>query len=189
VWTVQDMREKRISPAALRHFVFSTHYRKQLSLSDDALEQSVAAVRRVGDFAARIADAHGATPEAARAAEEFEGAARAALFNDLNAPQAMGALFTFISRVNAELDRGGDDAAALERVRGAFAAIDGVLDLVPAVEADAGLAAWVEERLAARSVARAARDFATSDGIRREVEARGVAIEDSAAGTRWKVVR
>jgi cysteinyl-tRNA synthetase len=47
----------------------------------------------------------------------------------------------------------------------------------------------VEERLAARAAARAARDFATSDGIRREVEARGVAIEDSAAGTRWKVVR
>jgi cysteinyl-tRNA synthetase len=189
VWTVKDMREKRISPAALRHFVFSTHYRKQLSLSDDALEQSVAAVRRVGDFAERIAAAPGATAAAAAAAEEFESTARAALYNDLNAPQAMGALFTFITRVNAELDAGGTDVAAIERVRSAFAAVNGVLDIVPAVEVDAELAAWVDERIAARSAARAARDFGTADAIRRELDARGVAIEDSGAGTRWKVVR
>jgi cysteinyl-tRNA synthetase len=189
VWTVKDMREKRISPAALRHFVFSTHYRKQLSLSDAALEQSVAAVRRVGDFAERIAAAPGASAGAAAAAEEFEIAARAALFNDLNAPQAMGALFVFISRVNAELDAGGAEPGAIERVRAAFAVIDGVLDIVPAVEVEAGLASWVAERLAARAAARAARDFGTADAIRGELAARGVAIEDSGGGTRWKVVR
>jgi cysteinyl-tRNA synthetase len=189
VWTVKDMREKRISPAALRHFVFSTHYRKQLSLSDAALEQSVAAVRRVGDFAERIAAAAGASAAAAAAAEEFEQAARAALFSDLNAPQAMGALFVFISRVNAELDAGGAEPGAIERVRSAFAAIDGVLDIVPAVEVEAGLAAWVDERIAARAAARAARDFGTADAIRGELAARGVAIEDSGGGTRWKVVR
>jgi cysteinyl-tRNA synthetase len=189
VWTVKDMREKRISPAALRHFVFSTHYRKQLSLSDAALEQSVAAVRRVGDFAERIAAAAGASAGAAAAAEEFEAAARAALFNDLNAPQAMGALFVFISRVNAELDAGGADPGAIERVRAAFAVIDGVLDIVPAVEVEAGLASWVDERIAARAAARAARDFGTADAIRGELAARGVAIEDSGGGTRWKVVR
>jgi cysteinyl-tRNA synthetase len=189
VWTVKDMREKRISPAALRHFVFSTHYRKQLSLSDAALEQSVAAVRRVGDFAERIAAAAGASAGAAAAAEEFEAAARAALFNDLNAPQAMGALFVFISRVNAELDAGGAEPGAIERVRAAFAVIDGVLDIVPAVEVEAGLASWVDERIAARAAARAARDFGTADAIRGELAARGVAIEDSGGGTRWKVVR
>ena len=67
------------------------------------------------------------------AAEQAEAAVKAALFDDLNAPEAMGALFTFIARGNAELDRRGTDVAAVERARQAFALIDGVLDVRPRV--------------------------------------------------------
>ena len=56
VATVGDLREQGISAAALRHFVFNTHYRKQLNLTPEALEASREAVRRVGDFAERLAD-------------------------------------------------------------------------------------------------------------------------------------
>src|SRR5204863_3279918 len=63
VATVQDLREKGVSAAAFRHFVFSTHYRKQLNMSGEALEASIEGVRRIGDFAARLAEAKGATPE------------------------------------------------------------------------------------------------------------------------------
>ena len=45
-----------VSAAALRHFVFNTHYRKELNLSDEALEASMQGVRRVGDFADRLCD-------------------------------------------------------------------------------------------------------------------------------------
>ena len=192
VATVSDLREREIPAAAVRHFVFSVHYRKQLNLNDDALEASLAATRRMGEFAARLARADGGTPAMARAAEELERDARAALFDDLNAPEAMGALFTFINRVNAELDlaAGGTDAAALARARSAFATVNDVLDLVPEAPAvDAALAAWVEERLAARRTARAGRDFATADAVRKELEGRGIAIEDTPQGTRWKKLR
>ena len=68
--------------------------------------------------------------------------------------------------------------------------MNGVLDIVPeAAGVDAALSAWVEERLAARRAARAARDFGAADAIRKEVEGRGIAIEDSPQGTRWKKVR
>ncbi|HEY0778282.1 MAG TPA: hypothetical protein VGD56_09975, partial [Gemmatirosa sp.] len=89
---------------------------------------------------------------------------------------------------NAELDRGGDDSAALEAARRAFAGADAVLDLVPAQEdVDAGLAAWVDERLQARRDARARRDFAAADAIRAELDARRVEIKDTAQGTTWRV--
>lgn len=190
VKTVKDLREAGIPAAAVRHLIFSTHYRKELNLSEDALEGSIEAVRRVGDFAERLADAAGGTPELGTAAEEAVRQAEAALFDDLNAPEALAALFTFIRRGNAELDRGGSDVGALERARAAFARIDSVLDLVPAVEAaDPALAAWVEERLAARRDARARRDFAAADAIRGELAARGVVVEDSAGGTTWRVGR
>ena len=199
VQNVQDLREQGVSAAAVRHFVYSTHYRKQLNLSGLALEQSLEAVRRVGDFATRLAEATGGTPELAEAARVAREAAMAAFFDDLNAPQAMGALFVFINRANAELDRRGTDAGALAAARETFALIDGVLDIVPeqadaeaTIEVDGRavpLAGWVEERLAERKAARATRDFARADAIRKALEEKGIAIEDGPQGTRWKKTR
>ncbi len=199
VVTVSTLRDQKIPGVAVRHLLFNVHYRKQLNLKDEALESSVRAVRRIGEFADRLAKARGGTPVLARAAEEAERDFRAALFDDLNAPEAVGALFTFIKSANAELDRGGTDAAALERGRQAFATMDGVLDLTPRPEdvdgdADARLererlAEWVESRLAARREARAARDFSRADAIRQEIEARGVEVKDGPGGTEWRLVR
>ncbi len=190
VTTVQGMREARISSAAIRHFVFNTHYRKELNLSEDALEASINAVRRVGDFADRLATASGGTPALATAAEQAVADVEKALFDDLNAPNALAALFTFITRANAELDRRGNDQEALEKARSAFGTINGVLDLVPERGGDnAELAAWVEERLGARRAARERRDFAAADRIRQELTEREIVIEDTPAGTKWKRAR
>ena len=192
VSTVSGLREARFSAAALRHFVFNTHYRKELNLSDEALEASRQAVRRVGDFAARLsADATlalGGTPELAVAADEAVRQADEAFFDDLNGPEALAALFDFIRKANAELDRRGGDVDAVLKARAAFARIDGVLDIVPETETvDADLSAWIHERLAARREARQRRDFAEADRIRGELGKRGVVIEDAGGETRWKL--
>jgi cysteinyl-tRNA synthetase len=191
VTTVKDIRESSMIPAAaVRHFIFTTHYRKELNLTEEGLEASIEAVRRVGDFAERLASAAGGTSELAEAADAAVRAAEAALFDDLNAPEALAALFTFIRRGNSELDRRGRDVAALERAREAFARINGVLDLAPDREIhDPELAQWVEARLKARRDARARRDFAEADRIRVELSDRGIAVEDTAGGTKWKRVR
>ena len=190
VTTVQGMREARISSAAVRHFVFNTHYRKELNLSEEALEASINAVRRVGDFAERLATATGGTPALGEAADAAVAEVEAALFDDLNAPNALGGLFTFITRANAELDRKGTDVDALERARSAFGRINGVLDIVPdRTVDDPELSAWVEERLAARRAARERRDFGDADRIRGELTERGILIEDTPSGTKWKSAR
>ena len=211
VSTVKDLREQGVSAAAVRHFVFSTHYRKQLNMSGVALEASMEAVRRVGEFAARLDEAVGGTPELAEAAEQAEAGVKAALFDDLNAPEAMGALFTFITRGNAELDRRGTDTAAVERARRAFAVIDGVLDVRPRVarltlQADSAnwtsvgsngtgqvdisslpaeereLLEWGASQLRARQLARRERQFAEADRIRGVLEERGFVVKDAPGG-------
>jgi len=204
VATVADLREQGVSGAAFRHFVFSTHYRKQLNLSPAALEASVEGVRRIGDFEGRLAGAHAGTAGLALAAEQLEREATAALLDDLNAPEALAALYTFIRKANAELDAaqgggivdrrepaaGGAEASPVDRARRAFSLVNGVLDLVPdRVAGEEAVGAYVEARLAARRAARARGDFATADGIRAELVERGIAIEDGPLGTRWKKVR
>ena len=190
VSTVEGLRQQRISAAAVRHFVFTTHYRKELNLSDEALEASMEAVRRIGEFADRLSAASTGTAVMAQLADAAEMEFRSALFDDLNAPEALAALFTFIKGVNRELDRGGGDAAGLDRARSAFAAMDSVLDLVPTAQSvDAAFAREVEELLSRRRAARERRDFAEADRIRAELTRRGVAVEDVAGQTKWKVVR
>jgi len=211
VSNVKDLREQGVSAAAVRQFVYSTHYRKQLNLSGVALEASMEAVRRIGEFASRLDDATGGTPELATAADEAEAAVRAALFDDLNAPEALGALFTFITRGNAELDKRGTDAAALARAREAFDVIDGVLDLRPHIARltlQGDEAKWTsvgnrnsgaldlaalspderallesgEAQLRARQAARRERQFAEADRIRGELEERGFVVKDAPGG-------
>ena len=190
VATVADLRANKVSPAALRHFVFSTHYRKQLNLSGEALEASQEAVRRVGDFSDRLERESARTSELAHVAETLMIEATAALYDDLNAPRAMAALFEFISAANREFDRRGIDKGSLVRAREVFARVNAVLDIIPERGVDdAALAAWVEEQLRQRAEARGRRDFGQADAIRQAIEEKGIAIEDAAGGTRWKVVR
>lgn len=188
VTNVQEMRRQGISGTAYRHFVFSAHYRQQLNLGEESLEQSRAAVRRIGTFAERLAGAKGGTAAMADAATFAEQTFIEALFDDLNAPRAMAALFTFITEANRELDAGGTDPATLERARAAFRLMDGILDLVPEQVVEDEEARWADERLQARKAARARRDFAAADAIRDEMLARGILIEDTVNGTRWRKI-
>src|SRR4029453_7547707 len=157
------------------------------------------AVRRIGEFAARLEEATGGTAELATAADEAEAAVKAALFDDLNAPEGMGALFMFNSRGNAELDRRGSDEGALQRAREVFRLIDSVLDVRPDIarltlKADAAvwtriwsggtgpigvdaltpeqreLLEWGEGQLRSRQAARRERQFAEADRVRGVLE-------------------
>ena len=190
VASVQDLRDQQVSAAAVRHFMFSTHYRKQLNLSGVALEASIEAVRRVGDFAERLEGALAGTPALADAADVFLQEFELSLHDDLNAPRAQAALFVFINQANAELDKRGSDVEALAAARAAFARANGVLDIVPdRAGVDAGLAKWVEQQIADRKAARGRRDFAAADAIRKALEEKGIVVEDTPQGARWKKLR
>jgi cysteinyl-tRNA synthetase len=210
ITTVKDLRERGVSAAALRHFVYSTHYRKQMNLSGEGLEASLEAVRRVGEFGFRLDGATGGTTELATAAEEERAEFRAALADDLNAPEAVAALFRFIQRGNAELDRKGPDADALRAAREVFAEMDGVVDLRPRVirvvvslsevtppihtlpvpeRSELDQLGWAVTELRRRLEARRERDFKLADSIRESVEDRGFVVKDTSAGTqleRWR---
>ena len=186
--TARDLREQGVDPAALRLLFFQTHYRQSIDFNDEALGAATEGVRRLGEFHARLrGDGGRGTGEGLLAlARKFETEFRAALDDDLNAPRALAALFEFVRAGNRELDQG---ARAPAEVNAAFEALTrGALDVLPTPKAlDAALGTWVEERLAARGRARKSKDFKAADAIRAELKARGVEIEDTPLGTKWRV--
>ena len=195
VLTVRDLREERVDQAGFRMLVFSTHYRQQLHFTDDALQAAAEGTRRLGDFRGRLVEAASGRMDGSRDGgpeppeiRDFLTAFDAALDDDLDSPGALAALFTFVRAANRELDAGRWDRGAAAAGLGAFDRAMRVLDLLPAAPgADHTLEAWVEARIAERQTARRARDFQRADAIRQEVAARGVELEDTGGGTRWRL--
>ena len=112
---------------------------------------------------------------------------------DFNTSDALGALFTMVTRVNAALD-GCSEVSAADRdtVVEALESMDRVLGLLEVARAarsvDEDVVDWVEERIQARQRARAEGDFEAADSIRDELTEKGIVLEDGPEGTRWKVV-
>ncbi|HEY7113710.1 MAG TPA: cysteine--tRNA ligase [Thermoanaerobaculia bacterium] len=188
-FTLPDVLGKRDDPAAVRYLFLSVPYRKKLNFTWDGLAGAASAVGRVRSAAARLDEiaasgkSGGAFPAAERAArlrQEFT----AALDDDLNTAEAQGALFTFVREVNAAVDEGSLDASGASEAKAAIAAADRVFGILP--KTAEALPEEIESRIAARNDARKRRDFAEADRIRKELAGRGILLEDSPAGTRWK---
>ncbi len=212
--TVRQLLEEGLRPAAIRHQLLGAQYRRELNFTRDGLASSAAAVQRLLDFEARLAEAvgvddvdgvdgvdevdgvepSGSSGPLARLAGEAIEAFRAALDDDLNSAEALAALFVFVNRVNGELDAASDVAESdLESARSALASIDEVMGLLSVaregLEVDGDFESWIVSLIAERKAARADRDFARADAIRDELGGRGIVLEDFAGGTRWKRVR
>jgi cysteinyl-tRNA synthetase len=193
VFTVRDVLDRGFRASALRYLLLSVHYRKQLLFNWDVLAQADAAVTRLADFVARVdgvtAD-RAANPALVARAAQARADFRAMVGQDLNIPGALGVLFELVREVHAAIDRGEAgraDAAAIREVVDEADRVLGVLALRRAEDARPPVPPEEIERLIGlRRDARRARDFARADDIRRELDAKGIVLEDTAAGTRWK---
>ncbi len=209
--TVRELLGEGVDPAAIRHQLLSAHYRSELNFTREGLEASHRAVSRLLDFETRLLElvGEGAPEERTAGTDGVEGGGdsrlweaarrgelrfRAALEDDLNVAEATAALFVLVNEVNGALDRGveGADPGGIRRVLEVLDSMDGVLGILEvgrrARKVDSGLASWVEKRLQERAQARAGRDWARADAIRDELAGRGIAIEDTPDGARWKRV-
>jgi cysteinyl-tRNA synthetase len=179
--TARDLREQGVDAAAVRLLFWQSHYRQPIDFNDEALAGATEGVRRLGELHQRLKTRDAALPALV---EKLETEFSAALDDDLDAPRAVAGLFEFSRAANRELDGGARGTGALA----AFERVAGVLDVLPTPKvADAALAAWVAERLAARNQARKSKDFKAADAIRAELKGRGVEIEDTPQGTKWRV--
>jgi cysteinyl-tRNA synthetase len=191
-FTLPDVVARGYRPSAVRYLLLSAHYRKQLNFTWAGLGQAEASLRRLTDCLARVEAVTrvGSHPHVAARVEEARKAFAAAMEDDLNTSAALGCVFELVSAVNSAIDAGEIGTGDAPIIRAAFDQFDsvlGVLSLRRAEDEKPPVAVEEIDRLIeARHAARRRRDFAAADGIRDDLAARGVLLEDGPSGTRWK---
>jgi len=184
---VAEVLDSGVSARALRYALISVHYRQGLSYSAESQAAATGAVERLDTLVAALAayrEDHPDDPGLAALLDQAREAFSSALDDDLNISPALAALFDLVREVNRRIDLRALSTADAGRVAAALREIDRVLGILP--DADDGLEADVARLLEARVVARAARDWAESDRLRDVLAARGIAVEDTRDGQRWR---
>jgi cysteinyl-tRNA synthetase len=192
VYNLQDIVERGFRPSALRYLYLGVHYRKQLRFSWAAMAQAEEALRRLTDFLARL-ETLPARPENSTITAKLADTRTAFgedIDADLNTAAALGEVFDLVRALNAAIDAGEVGAADAAHIRETFEGFDRVLGVLslrkgeeeqPPVPVDE-----IERQVAARRDARLSRNFAEADRIRKDLEARGIVLEDTGSTTRWK---
>ena len=214
-YTLRDLLLKGFKASSIRMALIGVPYRHQLNFTFEGLAEAAASIERLRTFAGRLAATNFAPGSNAEIAGAIVAARKSfieALENDLNTAEARAPIFDMLRLANAAIDRGellAEDAAQLVALLKDFDSVFQVIytddegptnravewalasgleaKIAPELLARLSLSdAQVEELIAERTAAKRQRNFARADEIRNTLAEKGILIEDSKDGVRWK---
>jgi len=214
-YTLRDLLLKGYKASAIRLTLISVPYRHQFNFTFDGLAEATAAIDRLRTFYARLiggAFESGDNPLLQAVAKEAQEQFLAVLSNDLNTAEARAPIFDMVRTANAAIDQGQLLAGDRDAILTTLACFDAVFDVLTDRDAEPTrrALAWAEQAgrmaevapellvslalsdtaidalVAERTQAKKQRNFARADQIRNELAEKGVVIEDSKDGVRWK---
>ncbi|MAX98660.1 MAG: cysteine--tRNA ligase [Oceanospirillaceae bacterium] len=178
-FTIREILDKY--PAeVVRFLLLSSQYRSAINYSEDSLKESQVRLERF--YNALRGVAVGAVEDIDN---EYSQRFHAAMDDDFNTPEAIAALFDLVRQVNKS---SGEEQAALAGQLKYLGGVLGCLQSEPETFLQSGAgddAAWIEEMIQKRADAKKAKDFATADGVRDELLAKGIVLRDGPEGTSW----
>ena len=184
-FTLRDLLEKGWTGREVRYALISVHYRGALNFTMEGLAAARTALARLDAWRERLLEKAQETAGSERAAEapaaETEGFFTA-LDDDLNISGAMAVLFETLRESNRSMDEGRLTPPQARGLLAWLARVDGVLALQP--DNVAAIPQEVEELLAARAAARAAKEWKKSDELRDQIAALGWTVKDTKDGQR-----
>ena len=214
-FTLRDLLLKGYRASAIRFLLISVPYRHQLNFTFDGLIESTNAIDRLRTFHQRILKggfATGLNPEIAAATAKARDGYTASLANDLNTAEARAAIFDLVRAANSAADAGTLQLENVTEILSVLTLFDGVFAVLQ--DNDAAITreaiAWAEREdrmdevsanlvatlsfsdadidalVAERTQAKKSRNFARADAIRNDLLAKGILLEDSKDGVRWK---
>jgi cysteinyl-tRNA synthetase len=214
-YTLRDLLLKGYKASAIRLALISVPYRHQLNFTFEGLVEATAAIDRLRTFQRRLNEGSyppGANPTLQGAAKAAQTEYIEALSNDLNTAEARAPIFGLVRAANTAIDQGQLLAEDRDAILAVLASFDAVFDVIQDSDAEptrralewaqkAGRLADVAPELLAvqgltdeaidalvaeRTLAKKQRNFARADQIRSELAEKGIVIEDSKDGVRWK---
>ncbi len=214
-YTLRDLLLKGYRASAIRMALISVPYRHQFNFTFDGLVDASSAIDRLRTFRERLTAGSfkpGENPELQAAAAKAQADYMAALANDLNTAEARAPIFELIRTANTAIDQGQLLAADKDAILAVLASFDAVFDVLEDNDAEPTRRAleWAEKAgrmadvapellarqslsdeavdtlVAERTLAKKQRNFARADQIRNELAEKGIILEDSKDGVRWK---
>ena len=189
-FTLRGLIDKGFHPMAIRFFIVSSHYRTPINLTMDGLKAAHSSWSRIMDFKNRLQEFLAGETDGERAPkldeerEKFEKGFQEYMDDDLDSPRAVAALFDFIREANKTLDESPIAKAQAQEMLDMLARVDVVLGVMK--EEEQILDEDIERLIQERQDARKNKNFARADEIRDQLIDRGIILEDTRDGVRWK---
>jgi cysteinyl-tRNA synthetase len=189
-FTLRDLLAEGWQPEAVRYLLASVPYRRKQVFTFDALQSAATAIERLRNFKLRL-DTEKFGEGRNEAVEERIAKALAgfesALDDDLNTAEALAAVFEFIRDANTAMDSGEFRSGNLAAAGALIGKFDSIFDVLRPSTSEGGLSdEEVESLIAERAEAKKRRDFKRADEIRAALLEKGVILEDTKEGVRWK---
>jgi len=188
-YTLRDVLEKSCKPLAIRYLLLATHYRQQLNFSFDSLESATATVNKINDFFRRLNDVEKEKSDRilelkigrliAKARKEFAKA----MDDDLNISSGLAAFHEFIREINIIENKLNKKTA--KSIINFVKELDSVLGILEKAE-EKGLSEEEQKLIQEREIARKKKDWTKADEIRHLLKSKGIQLDDTPSGVRWK---
>jgi cysteinyl-tRNA synthetase len=189
-YTLRDVLAMGYAPEAVRYLLASVPYRKKLNFTFDGIKAAATSIDRLRNFKLRVESAKLDPGQSDKFIERTAAAREAfaqALDDDLNTAEALAAIFEYIRDANTAMDAGelrGDNAIDALAFLEYF---DSIFDVLRPSATAGGLSDQeIDALISERITAKKSRDFARADQIRTDLADRGIILEDTKDGVRWK---
>ncbi len=183
-YTIRDVAEKGFNPLAFRYLCMSTNYRSQINFTFQSLEDAWNTVQSINNFIFRLRSENDDKENMTimDAVEKARNGFEAHMDDDLDVQHALADVFELMRIVNKEIDEG--RAGSLEEALEFILSVNDIFDIL--TETETNLTEEEKTMIEEREKARKQKDFRKADKIRKELAEKGISIEDSPHGPRWK---
>ncbi len=187
IYTVRDILKRGYSGRTIRYLLLTAHYRAQLNFTEAGLKQAEASIGRLNDFLQRLRtqQVDRENPEIPKKCLEVRTRFEEAMDNDLNIPEALSAIFVFLRDVNRLIDTKDASKENLNEIYDTMLRLDTTLGVME-TEKEAELPEDIMQLIKLRENARRRLDWKEADRIRIELLEKGIILEDTSEGVKWK---
>jgi cysteinyl-tRNA synthetase len=188
-YTLRDLLAKGYKPKPIRYLLFSAHYRTKLNFSLHSIDDAEKAIQKIQNTLDRVLELKNYTLTdnstlsfSADSLLEF----KSSLADDLNMPKALGSVFDHLKKINSTLDSNSYTNEILDDMIHYFKQIDSILGILEFQKTETILEDEILSLIEKRTNAKKEKNFALADAIRKELLDKGIILEDSPNGVKWK---